>query len=514
MFRLIKIFRLYLFTFVTCAVTIVSAQSYKAVKTDATYYFYDSTSRGIFAGRIDSIAQEGSDTQYFGMRQIREISYICYIPDGASWLGDVVMEKPGGIFQFVLYSSSPADSAHIYTILSQATLGEAWHFYNIHAAGHYLEATVTQISQSDFIGITDSVKTITLQRKDASGLEVDDPVNGQKILLSKNYGLIRLPQFDAFNTNRNFIDLCGKTNPLTGITNLTFTEVFDFQPGDELHVIYDDVHYSGFGPHDEGSIIQVFLEKLPESTNEVLKYRVAECKVKSHYSGTGYPEITHTEDTTTVIYDISSYFSDFWELTFEPYESYIWTDMSIYLSSNRMGLSPVTQMNMTGIPWKIINANGILCKWEDECWSSAIIDGYIPIYTYLKGLGGPFYYQNGISTNIRHRLLVYYKKGTDTWGTPLSCDSLLQVGFNQNAMNQQATIYPNPTFGEIRISVPDNVQLPGRLEVFDVSGRLHSRFTLNNKETSVELKDLPPGLYIYKLTSVKGNISHGKLIRR
>jgi len=214
----------------------ISAQNFKAVKTDASYYYYDSVSKEIIAARIDSTAIAGSENQYFGMHQIRQTDYGCYIPNGASWLGDLVTESPNGVFKFILYPFSPSDSADIFTINSQALAGNYWHFYNYHSINEYVEAKVIQISLVTFIGISDTVKVISLQRKSVSGQNINDPINSQKILLSKNYGLIRLPKFDEFNTNLRFLDLCGKTNPITGRTNLAFEEIFDFQPGDEFHI--------------------------------------------------------------------------------------------------------------------------------------------------------------------------------------------------------------------------------------------------------------------------------------
>ena len=255
----------------------VSSQNYSCIKTDASYYFYDSTSQAILAGRIDSVAVAGNGTQYFGMRQIRPTDYGCFIPDGASWMGEYVSESPNGIFKFVVYPFSPGDSADVFTINSKGLPGETWHFYNYHTINHYVEAKVTQISLATFFGISDSVKTISLQRKNASGQNVSDPINGQKILLSKNYGLIRLPKFDDFNYNLAFYDLCGKTNPVAGITNVTFDRVFDFQPGDEIHIKFRYASYNYSSYVYEGAIIQRFIEKIPHAGIDTLGYKVIEC---------------------------------------------------------------------------------------------------------------------------------------------------------------------------------------------------------------------------------------------
>lgn len=513
MYSLLKTSVKVLLVFLSLTSEIISAQNYKAIKTDASYYFYDSTSMEIIAERIDSIALVGNETHYYAMRQIRYTDYSCFIPNGASWMGDVAIEKPGRIFQFVLYPFSPSDSADVFTIKCNALVGESWHFYNYHNTNHYVEATVNQAVPSNFIGISDSVKTITLQRKDASAQNVNDPINGQKILLSKNYGLIRLPKFDEFNTNQKFIDLCGKTNPETGITNLTFKETFDFQPGDEFHIVYDDNPYAYFYPKENGSIIQHIIERIALSNEDTLCYKIAECKTKTLSMGINQTTTTNTYDTIIVKY-INTYFIDLGYEPREPFFNLYWLGG---MSDAEMGLSATNIMSFSGIPWKFTFAHGYLVQGLNpdwQCWQPAIVDDYLPQYFYYKGLGGPYYSRMAIGTTISYRKLVYYKKGSETWGTPLNCETLLHVGLAENLKNQETSIYPNPTLGIITVSCPANWEFPCRLEIFDLSGRTAVEYTVNYQKQTFDLSAFPTGLYSFKLTSADSDVFHGKFIRQ
>ncbi len=222
----------------------VAAQNYKAMKTDAEYFYLDSVSMDIIAIRIDSTKTIGNNTYYYNFKQIRPTDYSCYIINGASWLGDEVVEKPDGTFVFTIYPFSPGDSAQTYRILTLAGLNQAWNFYNYHFINHHIEANVSGIIFKQFLGLTDSVKVITLTRKDASGQTIVDPINSQQIFLSKNYGLIRSPKFDDFLYFQSFYDLAGKTNPETGITNVTTLKIYDFEVGDEFHTVYYDRYFS------------------------------------------------------------------------------------------------------------------------------------------------------------------------------------------------------------------------------------------------------------------------------
>jgi hypothetical protein len=150
---------------------------------------------------------------------------------------------------------------------------------------------------------------------------------------------------------------------------------------------------------------------------------------------------------------------------------------------------------------------------EDSCWSMVMVDGGCDPY-YIKGLGGPFYDCPAIIlwyTYIQE--VVYFKKGTETWGTPLSCDSLQQVGIAEIAVAKEVNIYPNPTSGIITASVPTNAQIPCKLEIFDNSGRFLGIYTLSQQTQSFDLSDIPAGLYNYKVTTAEGDIFRGKIIR-
>lgn len=487
-----------------------SAQNFKAVKTGASYYYYDSVSKEIIAARIDSTSVAGSENQYFGMRQIRQTDYGCYIPNGASWLGDLVTENPNGVFKFIVYPFSPSDSADIFTINSQALVGNYWHFYNYHSINDYVEAKVTQIISATFIGISDTVKTISLQRKSASGQNISDPINSQKILLSKNYGLIRLPKFDEFRTILKFFDLCGKTNPTTGQTNLTFNEIFDFQVGDEFHIAYNDEPYATFFPHTFGFVVQRVLERINGSNSDTVSYKIAECKTTTIIPAMYEQTISNVADTVVVKYVNSNYP----KIVYDPKEPQISPYGFLELTENQMGLSSTSILDQTGKLWKHTNATWPLWSNGQQCWNYATIDDYDIDAYYYKGLGGPYHYWMAAGLNTNFRKLVYYKKGTQTWGTPLNCDTLLHTSLQDDPLKQRLSIFPNPTSGIINIAVPQSFQLPCNLAVFDLAGRVAKEFQITELMLSFDLSNFPSGLYTYKVIAANREVFRGKVIKQ
>ncbi len=502
------------FVFFYFASTPAMPQNYEAIKSNANYYFYDSVKQDIVVARIDSVAKDENQTRYFGMRQIRLTDYSCYIPNGDSWLGYVVIENPESKFRFIVYPFSPPDSADVFTILSKTQIGQPWRFYNYHFLSNYnnqyIEAKVTEIRLSDFLGLSDSVKTITLQQKNASGENVNNPINGQKFLLSKNYGLIRLPKFDEFKQNLRFLDLCGKTNPTTGITNLTFEEIFDFQPGDEFHIAYDDETYGAEFPNENGYLIQRILERIDGSNSDTVSYKIEKCKTSTSNISINQQIITNTLDTAIYTY-IKSQYPDFKS---DPKEPQISTGSASELTENVMGLSATYVLEHAGILWKQTNPSGPL--WSDEfklCWNYPMIDAFDFSDYYFKGLGGPYHYErSNIYTN--YRKLVYYKKGSESWGTPLNCEALLHVSLPNRIEKQGVIIYPNPTSGIITLELPSDILTPGKLEIVEISGKTADEFAVVQKTQLLDLANLPAGLYTYKFTSANGEVFRGKIIRQ
>ncbi len=493
-------------------ISIVSAQNYSCIKTDASYYFYDSTSQAILAARIDSVAVAGNETRYFGMKQIRQTDYGCFIPNGESWMGEYVSESSNGIFQFVVYPFSPPDSANVFTIKSKGSLGETWHFYNYHTINHYVEAKVTQISLANFWGISDSVKTISLQRKNALGQNVSDPINGQRILLSKNYGLIRLPKFDDFNYNLAFYDLCGKTNPVTGLTNQTFEEIFDFQPGDEFHISYDNSYYNILYWVETGSIIHRILERISGYNGDTLSYKIAQCKTTALSINVGQVTITNSSDTILVNY-VKSYYPSFVLEPKEPHITRLW-DGPFELNNNEMGLSTTNVLDIAGIPWKLTDA--IWPLWSNDpqqCFSYTMMDDYDNSAYFYTGLGGPYHYHLGINTSS-YRKLVYFKKGSVSWGTPLDCQTILHTSIPEDKKLFKILISPNPVVNSANITIPETMQLPVNVEFTSISGSAVLSIEIRNYNQVVDLSNLPAGIYLARFLYEDGSVSFEKFIRQ
>lgn len=490
---------------------ITDAQNYKAIITDSEHFFYDSTSRNIISIRIDSSKIIGNDIFYYNFKQIRLTDNGCYIIDGNSWLGDQVIEKPDGTFVFTVYPFSPPDSAHTYRILTRSGLNQTWHFYDFHPVNDYVEAKLTEIKYMSFLNLTDSVRVVSLTRKNAAGQIIESPVNTQKLLISKNHGLIKLVKFDEipYYEMYQFFDLVGKTNPENGINNVKTMQIYDFEPGDEFHTVFFERSYISPNTATKISTISRILERINYPSGDSVSYRIEQCQSSSWLNtGTWYAS-EHRFDTIIQTYSPLKT-PEFETLPLETVVSASFNGWATYTSMGFMVTD--TQIPIYDILFKAILPNAF---WTNNggCWGQIIFDGcYYPDY-YFKGLGGP-YYDCGEPAWGPENELVYYKKGPITWGTPLVCDSLLQVGLPEMPHDQQLSIYPNPTSGEISISVPAGFHFPCVLNIFDLSGRKVVGFTMEQAIQSFDISILPAGLYTYTFTASGCTVLRGKIIRQ
>ncbi len=493
-----------------------AAQDYKAIKADAEYFFYDSIARNIIAIRIDTTTKIDDDTNYCNFNQLRPTDYgNCYVIDGGSWLGYPVIEKPDGMFVFKIFDYTSADSVDTYRIHTHSGINEPWIFYSFHYSSEYVEAQVTEIKLMTFIGITDSVKVISLTRKNAFGEILPNPLNTQKIWLSKNYGLIRLPKFDDFRSrepNSPFYEIVGKTNPEIGITNLKTMQIYDFQPGDEFHIVHNAKYfYSSPYPDEITSTISRVLERINYPTNDSVSYKIEKCELRCFRKSV--TEATFSYSTKTEIQTFSSAKNP--ELESEPLESVLSANFNNWATESVMGVLNDPNLVFYQIPYKVINPYFMFQEMSNNCFQQLLIDDFFfRVGYYFKGLGGPYTYFSGSGWYENSDVLKYYKKGSKTWGIPLSCDSLMHVGLPERPTNQQITIFPNPTSGIISIHLPEGARLPCKLSILDISGRIVENQTIKHSRETFNLSDLSAGLYIFQITSANLEIFRERIIRQ
>jgi hypothetical protein len=446
--------------------------------------------------RIDSIKFEENDSVFYPIKAIRSTTqdYYCYTPYGASFLGEKIVIKDKWNYFF----NGQGDTIKIKT---DATLNESFELFYIENTVSVI-ATVISHEVQEFFGLSDLVKTIKIEIFDNKGNPIkhpyikEDPV----IQISKNYGFVQTFDIYDFYLNRSAYypiyekhSLLGLTNPDVGEHNLTWFEVFDFQPGDELHIVEE---YFEFSPVQSRTRIIEQYHLRTDYGNDSISYNVL--RTRHHYSRNYTWEITESTSSQNVTY-IYRTNPEFDRLNGEPiihYYDYEYGSAYAIMGSSSGKTIP------NGVE-SIYNGG------DDECWHQAIWDGCFPESTYYKGLGGPYHSLCfGFSGETYEKKLVYYKKGDNTWGTPLVITSI-----NQVSEKKKNLIVNNPA-GETILLNKELIEQPCLFELIDLNGRILLRETVDADNCTVNIIYIQNGLYLYRLIKSNQVIYTGKVIKQ
>jgi len=475
------------FIFLLSLVFQVLSQNYQTVNSGRTVSFKNQLNDVRFL-RIDSTAFE-TDSLLIPFRGFQEIEYMmCYTIEGAHWIGKEILIQDNG---WNLFATAEDEAVHINTA---AARGESWTAFErpgelIINAGVISHDTVT------FLGIQDSVKTVGFQAYDHLMQAITHPVNAMTIALSKDHGLVRTLNFSLFPDIIQYIgndwdglqefEISGLSDPMLGTQNLTWMEVHDFQPGDEIHVYY----YAYLIPNFTTEIQQSIHKYIERSDfNDSVTYEVERIKSRffENYQGSTF-EFVH--DTISETFGPDQNFDKL------PGETIFDDEYGAFYY----------RMNTSWHQAKIWPSyESWLFPADDDCWSYLIIDGCLSDHTYFKGLGGPYHYC--MLWGEIERSLVYYKKGNEEWGTPL-----VIVGVDEQKISKEVKVYPNPARYSINVQL-NQADLPARLEIFNAMGNLLREFLLTEVSQLISLQQLTPGLYLYRIANEKEVLGSGKLM--
>ncbi|TVQ12428.1 MAG: T9SS C-terminal target domain-containing protein [Bacteroidetes bacterium] len=445
---------------------------------DATYDFGVET--GLKFARVISEEKTFEGTSYYFSPTIEYMGVACFSVD-KSFLGEKMVMLQNGDDLFFNHQN---DTIRIKT---HALPGEEWIVFQ--NQDFVIKGEVIAMEEQDFLGVIDSVKTIAFSVYDLEMETVDHLVNDLTLKLSKNHGMLQVLNFTMFpfempGYNHQFelkeIELAGLSNPDVGEVNLTWDMVHDHQPGDELHITntYQSPEYS-----TDIRSIHRFLERSDEA--EHVSYLIERRISETHQVYPDAPSHTFTHDTTTVEilpnleFDIRAG---------EPIFDY---------ENSARGYLQVAKTKVTAYWW--------LIQESEDCWHEVIWDKRYMYGSYYEGLGGPYYsYDSWFDQSSR--LLVYYKKGDTTWGTPLVITSVDEV-----AVAQPVWIYPNPARNSISFQHPEN-WAEAVVEVFDPAGKLLWKKPFAKSLAAVDVSSWERGVYFYRLSNPGQTPLTGKFI--
>jgi len=373
-----------------------NGQNWECIKTDGEYLFGqgEKVNSTIL---IDSTYTIDGIIHYRNIRGVRQVSAYCVSPDEPLLIGEDAYSDSAGNYYF----NTIADIQVM--IKSRAALGQSWILFQNNSGSLVFEAQVDSVIAGNVLGLSDSVKVISIQAYNGSGQPIDNGYNNIRIRLSKSYGLTSILDFYAFPAYNWYWTLRGMSNPAVGVQTFGFPEIYDMEIGDEFHVSTLKIDYAS---SIEKEIIKILARKTIDSAGMLVLTFHNSTRTCYHDDATGQTTCYSGYSISSQTVDLNSSFA--LEMGKLPGQAYY-----PHSSNYSMGQS------------EIILEGGLLYQTKYDghpeyfmgtptCYSE---DNSGPAINYVKGCGGPFenYYDYH---NSYFEELVYYQKGDKKWGTP------------------------------------------------------------------------------------------------
>jgi len=482
---------LFFWIFLLVAYSQLPARDYQTVYSDRVAIFDGGYS--FYGMKMDSVKIEGNDSIFYPLKRIGEMADGCFTPYKSSWLGEkIIISENWNIF---------VDNNDSVRIKTDARVDESWVCYS--NQDYTITANVTVHEIQSFLSVEDSVKIITFQAVDKENSTIEHLWNDKTIQISKNYGIIHGFDFTVLfeeETDYHYYypleyKLAGLDKPTIGIQNLTWREVWDFQPGDVIHILERDLFYMG---QTENKNIITYLER--EETEDKIRYK-----------------IFIQEDYCRRMYGVESASSLAYETTVEyTLQNEVFDKLpGEVIMENNVASTNVMFYSYDGFLFKRTDDDidaAIMFTDDEQCWHkerNIAWDVCLGIFNYAKGLGGAYYsrpycgYQHELSESVP----VYYKKGNTEWGTPL----ILKAGVNELKTNTPQVIY-NKSTDSFLINYDSNTSSCS-FELMDSKGQLLIRQKITSSPYSIPAGKFPQGLYIYRLVESGGSVYSGKIVK-
>jgi len=502
----------------TMTATGALAQDFQLVRSDMVRFY--AQENGIMHGiRIDSVAVENGDSvllNYLTVRTGPASMGSCYYVNAVSMIGrKVVMRPDGGTLLFNRWGDT-------LTVLTQASLQDNWTLMAI-GTDTLLRATVSDVNQQEWLGISDMVKTVTIQAVNGSGQTIVHPANGSEVLIGQQLGLLSGFDLFYFPYSEDFqyasYDVKGMEEFGVGVRRVSTAELYDLELCDEFH-FHRSVESSGNGPPDDTYTEQTVISK--SISNDSVTYQFETHGCRYHYEYNGW---ANDPPYTQVITPIEpSIITRRYPFKWDGHEVLMPNELVI-VSHDSVVSDLGTEHNYTvrdiphhglfegrpavtyyGSPFGDWTINGYVFIDQGYCdHDCGCIGHFGPNFdsdVAALGLGqvsyssGNFYDWNNWNRNATS--LVYFNKCGEEWGDPIP-EGLL-TGVADMARRQPLKVHPNPTTSVLRFDTPS----PAAYSVTDAVGRtvMHGRAQQGQNTLSVD--GLPEGIYVLRLGDGSG----------
>lgn len=460
--------------------------------------FYGRPGEDLRGYRFDSVKMQGPDSVFYAPRTIirNPNKYLCSDTNNGPVLSMIVLRNVNGWYRFITLNGDTAK------INPDATLNETWTVMPL-SGNILMKARVTDIRIDSVMDTLDQVKEITFQAEYLNGSTFPHIFNGLKIILSQHFGFSKTIDWNHFPNDTLKWSLKGTAIPKRGLQDFTKAECYDFQVGDEFHYHQTDYYWMA-GRTVITNTIKTILSRVNYGADSVL-YTFSICK-KIWYPQPP-PNTSTSWDTiadTFVLANDDDWFNQIPD-QFEP-------DRNLHRASRYWK----QESGLNGKPTKGFSPKDYCYGSTNLCWIENCFEDTYREYDYADGLGRitfRYYYGDPMSYYCNtDENLVYYKKGSETWGTPVATDCNILVGIQSGNTLGEITVFPNPGREELFADLPSNA---GWFELYDPAGILVTKSSADrNKKTRIGTAQLKPGLYIYLVRDAnQAVIARGKWIK-
>lgn len=472
-----------------------TAQNYQPIRSDFQHYYINSNNY-LVGLKLDSAREVNGDSVFYNFRTYRTLSEIdCEVmPFAPSWVGKNVLMKPNG---WVYFLNRDSDTLKIST---NGPVSFTWNAFTLNSSGDYLEAEILPSTQEVFFGHGDSVRWISLNAKNSLGNPIQHIINGKKLGISKNFGIYEWPDMFWFPEATIFYTLAGRDNPREGLHIPSWGEVYDMQPGDEFHyeasgagMIYNNNLFGNV--YFKDSILAVSNSGITKTVNFLRR---------GFRDGWFIPGFEFLGVSNGVFIDtLTWHVADTSELTsggLMPMQ-YVNTDTQYRLISNQIGYG----RELIEMPDYLEYTYSTTVNDTQPCSYplGTVSGGRWTKDTFIRGCGLYSRYRTihdeFASQYFNDQLyLVYYKKGNEEWGNPIS-ESIL-TGENE-ILSLPLELFPNPAQETLTLSGIE-FKPNMKIQILDLQGRLMLEREINEAGATVydlDVSGLSTGLYLLNL---------------
>lgn len=417
----------------------------------------------------------------------------------------VLRNQPQFLMEFMVKQIYGIYSFHYpydYFISTGLPVGASWTF----DLTNNIDAEITAYIVEEIFGVMDSVEVISLS-------------DGSEILLSKNFGILKFPDFE----NGGYYELVGIQNTEYGESVPDFWDIFDFEVGDVFQ-------YTGSVGGGGSMYIDYYTQKYTITSKTVDQYQYNYnyegirkgliWDIGNPWNSYGYSELISGEFIyTDSLSAKTNYFNGELMWIDESYNPISFDDHtyartryysdSIGEKTKQYGFIYNSDLFEVGEVLAIPDTDSdTLLRFTD--WSSSGTEGVIGM-SIKERLGITCYIAYYFEDWNEYYLEGYIKDG-DTVGT-ITPDSLLLTKISDpKTITKNWIVYPNPTKDWLYIK-QSNPNYTYNIELRNLYGQLvKEEINIQSPHYAMDVAELKAGVYFYMIKEHDEIVQQGKLI--